>query len=450
LPAHFGQVLAKEGPYLSPETEHSEEPSTLPPPELNPLLNPLLAENMGRWAQVYFTSLPEKRDEAVHELLRALEMEKSIRAETGAAAVPSDAPPSSATSSITEATREPVSPSASHESEGQPTLVRCHACGRKNPSSQRFCGLCGTRLGEEQAVADLPREDLRHQDIQTARLQFEEQHIQNSPQQQAAAVRSNESRFVPLDEDVYPARLNTNELSLFQSSRDIDYSDEDPETSRGSGSYRTYAATVLVILVGTLAYVAWRNAQVSSQSSHSKPPVSFAAPEEPVSSEPVAPSPSKTDRAAPVPPADHRAGSARHAAEAVRERPDPAKPVRKAASNTAGTATEAALRAAPNPEKNSQAERLAGSGADELALAQGYLNGTKGQGRNGAEAAKWLWRAIAKHNAEATFLLSDMYLKGDGVSKSCDQARVLLDAATLKGVKGAGERLRHLQAFGCP
>ena len=92
---------------------------------------------------------------------------------------------------------------------------------------------------------------------------------------------------------------------------------------------------------------------------------------------------------------------------------------------------------------------MTGTGAEELAVAQGYLNGTNGQGRNSAEAAKWLWKAIAKHNADATLLLSDLYLKGDGVSKNCDQARVLLDTAALKGVKNAGERLRHLQAFGC-
>jgi TPR repeat protein len=77
------------------------------------------------------------------------------------------------------------------------------------------------------------------------------------------------------------------------------------------------------------------------------------------------------------------------------------------------------------------------------------LNGTNGQGRNNSEAAKWLWKAIAKHNAEASLLLSDLYLKGEGVSKNCDQARVLLDSAVLRGVKDAGTRLRHLQAFGC-
>jgi len=69
--------------------------------------------------------------------------------------------------------------------------------------------------------------------------------------------------------------------------------------------------------------------------------------------------------------------------------------------------------------------------------------------RNRAEAAKWLWKSVSKQNAEATFALSELYLKGDGVGKNCDQARVLLDAAARKGVKEAGERLRHLPAFGC-
>ncbi len=43
---------------LQPEDE--SKTGTLPDPELNPLLNPLLAANMGRWAEVYFTNPPEK------------------------------------------------------------------------------------------------------------------------------------------------------------------------------------------------------------------------------------------------------------------------------------------------------------------------------------------------------------------------------------------------------
>ena len=72
-----------------------------------------------------------------------------------------------------------------------------------------------------------------------------------------------------------------------------------------------------------------------------------------------------------------------------------------------------------------------------------------GQARDTAEAAKWLWKSIAKHNGPATLALADLYLKGDGVPKNCDQARVLLYSAARRGMTGAGERLRNLQAFGC-
>ncbi len=87
-------------------------------------------------------------------------------------------------------------------------------------------------------------------------------------------------------------------------------------------------------------------------------------------------------------------------------------------------------------------------------MAQQYLNGSNlngssGQERNRAEGAKWLWKAVSKHNAEATLLLADLYLRGEGVGKSCDQAHILLDAAARQGIKGAGDKLRHLQAFGC-
>jgi TPR repeat protein len=92
---------------------------------------------------------------------------------------------------------------------------------------------------------------------------------------------------------------------------------------------------------------------------------------------------------------------------------------------------------------------VAGNGAEELAIAQHYLTEGNGLQRNSSEAAKWLWKSMAKNNANATLLLADLYLKGDGVSKNCDQARVLLDSAARSGMKQAGERLRHLQAFGC-
>jgi len=82
-------------------------------------------------------------------------------------------------------------------------------------------------------------------------------------------------------------------------------------------------------------------------------------------------------------------------------------------------------------------------------MAKSYLNGTGGKTRDTGEAVKWLWQAVAKKNAEAAELLSVLYLRGEGVAKNCEQARILLDVAASKGVQEAAEQLRHLQDFGC-
>ena len=63
-------------PY-SPDGD-SDFKGKLPNPKLNPMTNPTLGRNLGRWAQVYFTTPPEKREEAVVELLRELEAKSEI------------------------------------------------------------------------------------------------------------------------------------------------------------------------------------------------------------------------------------------------------------------------------------------------------------------------------------------------------------------------------------
>ena len=42
-------------------------PDVLPRSELNPLTNPALERNLGRWAEVYFGTPPGKRDQAINE-----------------------------------------------------------------------------------------------------------------------------------------------------------------------------------------------------------------------------------------------------------------------------------------------------------------------------------------------------------------------------------------------
>jgi len=415
----------------------------LPPPELNPLLNPLLADNMGRWAQVYFTSPPEKREQAVHDLLRELEAEKSGHAEADV----------SASTLIKQQQPEHTISATSQASDAQSTLVRCHACGRKNLSSQKFCGMCGTHLGVDREVAELHRDHLHSEDLEIADVPNDEE--------PAVFAEGLDSRFVRHEPDYhepdyYEPRLNTNELSLFQSGGEVDYGDGDDDvifsTPGGSGSYRIVIGLVLAIVIGALGYMAWRSGQDTSQTSHleSAPPV--AANE----NAPAAPPPAKTEAPDQSPPADNRAASpANQAPPAANPAAPPAKgaakPVRNESSTKADNAAPALPHGVSRPPKAAPSETpTATGGGEELAVARGYLNGTNGQGRNSSEAAKWLWKAIAKHNAEASLLLSDLYLKGEGVSKNCDQARVLLDSAALRGVKDAGTRLRHLQAFGCP
>jgi hypothetical protein len=398
-----------------------------------------LAQNMGRWAQAYFTSPPERREQAVQELLRELEAENAARVPTR------DAAPFPATEQRSDLARQ-----RDAQVSEEPTITRCHACGRSNVSSQKFCGMCGARLGDEGTIPDLHRDDAQEEALNVAGLHIADQQIEDEPQ---------ESRFIPRDQDVYESKLNTNELSLFQSTRDVDYYDDEDgneifSVPRSSGSYRLYVGIVLAMIIGGLAYMAWRSEQLSqnSQVAPLAPPVASkdATPSAPAPSTTASPTPTPSPTAASAPSTPSKTEAPERTPPAETQAPAAlAKPVHKEASGTADTIAPALPHGISRPPKTGAPDISGRTGGEELALAQRYLDGTNGQGRNSAEAAKWLWKAIAKHNAQATLVLSDLYLRGDGVSKNCDQARVLLDTAALRGVKDAGERLRHLQAFGC-
>jgi TPR repeat protein len=87
-------------------------------------------------------------------------------------------------------------------------------------------------------------------------------------------------------------------------------------------------------------------------------------------------------------------------------------------------------------------------GTQELIQAQRYLDG-RGVPHDSAVAASLLWKAVGKQNARADMLLADLYVRGEGVSKSCDQARLLLVAATKKSAPGAAEKLRNFEFSNC-
>src|SRR5579863_8739857 len=102
---------------------------TLPDPELNPLLNPLLGAHMGRWAEVYFTSPPEKRNQAVADLLRELK----------SAPPPESGPVPAIKNENRENEIQALQSSLPIAAQTRPVSI-CQACGHDNALGQKFCG----------------------------------------------------------------------------------------------------------------------------------------------------------------------------------------------------------------------------------------------------------------------------------------------------------------------
>jgi hypothetical protein len=72
------------------------------------------------------------------------------------------------------------------------------------------------------------------------------------------------------------------------------------------------------------------------------------------------------------------------------------------------------------------------------------------QSEDPAERVHSLWAAVAQGNTSAEVTLAKLYLIGGGVTKSCDQARVLLQAAAKKGNGEALDKLSQINQQGCP
>ncbi|MBZ5721314.1 MAG: hypothetical protein LAO03_13120 [Acidobacteriia bacterium] len=367
---------------MAEPSEKSSNPSHLPDPRLNPLLNPTLGQNLGRWAQVYFTSPPEKRESAVVELLRELEGDPPAARNTA---------------------REKPAPAALPPvkvSEPPQELVNCPSCREENPAGQAFCGICGTAL----------RSTIEPSPVPSA-----------VPATAAVAPISAEDGLQWLRERV-PVRVG----------------DEGP----GSGNTWKLVAAGLAIALAVFAYLVWtpRPAAVPSQAPLVSTPASVAAPQAAPTIAPVHPAP--TASAPRVQPVPH---SPAVETTVARGEDTHQTPLQARLASPPGNASDGdSAGAHPQTEPAS-----AGPGARELKEAQRIL-AAEGQSRDTTEAAKWLWKAVGKQNPSATLLLADLYLRGDGVPRSCEQARVLLLAALRKGASDAAGKLHELETNGCP
>jgi hypothetical protein len=89
-----------------------------------------------------------------------------------------------------------------------------------------------------------------------------------------------------------------------------------------------------------------------------------------------------------------------------------------------------------------------GSGQEDFNAARELLRGDHRQ-RDLSKAVDLLWAGVRKGYVPAEVTLADLYRRGDGVSKNCDQAQVLLVAASKKGSPEARHMLEQMAEEGC-
>jgi hypothetical protein len=403
-------------------------PDTLPRPDLNPLANPALERNLSRWAEVYFGNPPGQREEAVNRLLQEIKNETSeiLEAERARrkASPPTPESRSVKTSAETMAGRirfAEADPAEVRSSDAQD--VSCPVCRHRNPPEHQFCGQCGGGLTALQS-------------------------------------RSRASSLFPPVEQVderVSARPENEVQWLRERSLGHLYEAEAPAW-RG---WKYLLGVVMIALAG-LGYVQWN--------------MSHPAQVVPTVAAPTSSLPGKTSSASvarsPAVTRSVRDQSVRD--QSVSDQPVPNQSVSNLATHGQASKLSEVQPAAGTPEAGVQDRKVEqagiqpalkkpsflgatatprqGSSGDsanaDLLLAQRYLGGSMGV-RDSAEAAKLLWKAVGKQDATAAILLSGLYARGDGVPKSCDQARLLLVAATKHGATQAAQQLREMERRGC-
>jgi hypothetical protein len=356
-------------------------PATPSPSELNPLTNPVLEQNLSRWARIYFSNPPAKREQAVNQLL------EEIKRESGSA--------------------QPGRPYFATDVKFQRAV--CAACQHQNPPGHKFCSRCGQTL---------------------------------SPAQPGPTEHLGTNRI----RETLPPNF-TNDMPWLS---DRAFSGLDDSDSRRKRGWKYLVGAAVLVLTG-FAYMQWAPGSLTRLVSSPAPRVS--APEAALPPEVRSPAEAKVPAETIVP---ESVVPKSVAPESVapeprsREAKDPS--VTAEARDQAATPTgiQSAAQKAPLLDATSSHQTLTdqGNSAPDVRLAQRYLGGSMGV-RDPSEAAKLLWKAVSKQNATAAVLLSDLYLRGDGVPRSCDQARLLLIAAAKRGSPLAAQQLRNLESQGC-
>jgi hypothetical protein len=109
-------------------------------------------------------------------------------------------------------------------------------------------------------------------------------------------------------------------------------------------------------------------------------------------------------------------------------------------SGTPDRASNLAAKSKAKPESDQRDDKKEVPGEEELAKAN--------DASDAAATVAWLWKATAKGNPDAPVRLADLYVTGDGVPRSCEQALVLLKTAADKENARARNRLAAMYSSG--
>jgi hypothetical protein len=283
---------------------------------------------------------------------------------------------------------------------------------------------------------------------------------------EAAAVETN-----------LPSVAHQNPLSMFPSESGVVHQ-EVPRRRHGFSIVAAIVLLAFVVTTGTLSYVyrgnagaslVWLGQRISGRSRAERtssapvttPPSTPAvngpdsASQAPNLPPPAGSAPSSANSTAP--PAGAETSAEKSASAPPQSIPAPAGAEPSTSSPPAhqtvvgqGAASTASQGGAENGAATTNSETAAPDdyGASELALARKYLRDAQGP-EDSATAAQLLWVSIEKGNTNAEIELAGLYVRGEGVQKSCEQARVLLTAAANKGNPAAKAKLDELLHAGC-
>jgi PilZ domain len=186
------------------------------------------------------------------------------------------------------------------------------------------------------------------------------------------------------------------------------------------------------------------SANLAAQSSREQTRASVA--------QPVSPSPFISEQVAPKPLATQPAAVQTvfaAAPTASRQKQSP----QTAAASPAALMTRTSSPLARPQSTNAEQPLGASPGAVATAPAASKVNYSSGPAQHQKKAsatAQQLWSALQAGNINAAVALADLYARGEGVPVNCEQARVLLLAASAKHNAEASKRLEALNKGGCP